>query len=148
MAEHTEEECTDEELTEEERQQFILEMSRVADQLRDRLATHEPDWGPLHDALPLKHCDGFMYMYRVEWEGAVIEVYKHGITRGWLHLDHDGRAYFYRSPGYIEVPVPVAVDRAFDDIEEMGFTRETPYTREYRDEKHRKARELGWTIIT
>lgn len=142
------EEHTEEELTEEERQQFILEMSRVMDQLRDRLDEFEPDWDPLHDALPLKHCDGFMYMYRVEWEGAVIEVYKHGITRRWLHLDHDGRAYFYRSPGYIEVPVSDAVDYVFEDIEEMGITRETPYTREYRDEKYRKARELGWTIIT
>ena len=143
MAEHTEEE-----LTEEERQGIILEMSRVMDQMRDRIATHEPDWDPLHGALPLKHCGGFMYMYRDEWEGAVIEVYKHGITRRSLHFDHDGRAYFYRRKGYLEVPVAVAVDYVFEDIEEMGITRETPYTKEYRDEKHRKAREMGWTIIT
>jgi hypothetical protein len=143
MTEHTEPEYT-----EEERQAFILEMSRVMDMIRDTMLSGEPDWGPLHDALPIEHCDGFMWMYRAEWEDAVIEVYKHGITRHWLHLDHDRRGYFYRYRGYVEVPVSVAVDRAFEDIEEMGFTRETPYTVEYRDEKYRKARELGWTIIT
>ena len=143
MVEHT-----DPEYTEEERQAFILKMSRIVDEMRERCASFEPDWGPLHDALPLKHCNGFMFMYRDEWEGRVIEVYKHGITRVSLHLDHDGRGYLYRSDGYIEVPVPVAVDRVFEDIEEMGFTRRTPYTEEYRRQKHKKAREMGWTVIT
>jgi hypothetical protein len=142
------EEHTEEELTEEERQAFILEMSRILDEMRERCASFEPDWGPLHDALPLKHCNGFMFMYRDEWEGRVIEVYKHGITRVSLHLDHDRRGYLYRSNGYIEVPVSVAVDRVFEDIEEMGFTRKTPYTEEYRRQKHKKAREMGWTVIT
>jgi hypothetical protein len=142
------EDHTEEELTEEERQQFILEMSRVLDEFRERCASFEPDWGPLHDALPLKHCDGFMFMYRDEWDGRVIEVYKHGITRRWLHLDHDGCGYFYSRGGYIEVPVVEAVDYVFEDIEEMGITRKTPYTEEYRRQKHKKAREMGWTVIT
>lgn len=148
MAEHTDPEPTDADYTEEERQQFILEISRALDELRDTVLSGKPDWGPLHEALPLKHCNGFMFMYRVDWEGRVIEVYKHGITRHWLHLDHNGRGYFYRRGGYIEVPVSVAVDRAFEGIEEMGFTRRTPYTEEYRRQKHKKAREMGWTVIT
>jgi hypothetical protein len=143
MAEHTEEE-----LTEEERQAFILEMSRALDEMRELYASHEPDWGPLHDALPLKHCNGFMFMYHDEWEGRVIEVYKHGITRRSLHLDHDGRAYFYRGGGYLEVPVVEAVDYLFEGIEEMGFTRKTPYSEEYRRQKYKKAKEMGWTVIT
>ena len=136
------------EYTEEEHQAFILEVSRRLDEFRDSIASIEPDWGPLHAALPLKHCNGFMFMYRDEWAGAVIEVYKHGITRRSLHLDHDGRAYVYRRDGYLEVPVVDAVDYVFEDIEEMGFTRKTPYTEEYRRQKYKKAREMGWTVIT
>ncbi len=138
---------TEERNTEEERQQLILEIGHLLDGLRTEDAAREADWNPLHDVLPLEHCDGFMWMNRIDWEGRAIEVYKHGITRRSLHLDHDGRAYLYRSGEWAEVPVSVAVDHVFEDIEEMGCTRETPYTEEYRGEKYRRARELGWTVI-
>ncbi|MCL1594132.1 MAG: hypothetical protein M3132_07280, partial [Actinomycetia bacterium] len=72
----------------------------------------------------------------------------HGITRCSLHLDHSGHAYLYRADRYTKIPVSAAIDLVFKDIEEMGYTRETPYTEEYRDEKYRRAREAGWTIIT
>jgi hypothetical protein len=135
-------------LNDEDQQRMILKVSRMLDDYRSWVATQEIDWDPLHDALPMKHCNGFMWMYRVEWEGSVIEVYKHGITRRSLHLDHDGRAYLYRRDGYLEIPVKEAVDRVFEDLEEWGLSRETPYTEEYRREKYRKAREHGWTVIT
>lgn len=134
--------------TDEDQQRLILEASRLLDSYREWSAAEEPDWDPLHQALPIEHCDGFMWMYRVGWEGEVIEVYKHGITRMSLHLDHSGHAYLYRGDYYEEIPVTDAVDGVFEDIEEMGFTRKTPYTEEYRREKHRRARDLGWTIIT
>lgn len=132
---------------EEDCQHLVLEAGRFVDAFREWSATQEPDWDPLHDAMPIEHCDGFMWMYRVAWKGEIIEVYKHGITRMSLHLDHTGHAYLYRGGPYEEIPVKDAVDRVFEDIEEMGFTRETPYTREYRDEKHRRTRELGWDVI-
>jgi hypothetical protein len=75
-------------------------------------------------------------------------VYKLGITHRWLHLDHDGRAYFYRRDVYLEVPVVDAVDYLFEGIEEMGCTRRTPYTEEHRRQNYKKARDMGWTIIT
>ena len=134
--------------SDEDQQRFILETSRFLDSYRDWSSAQEIDWDPLHDALPMEHCDGFMWMYRVTWKTEVIEVYKHGITRMSLHLDHSGRAYLYRGDGYEEIPVKDAVDRVFDDIERMGFSRETPYTEEYRRDKYRRAREMGWTIIT
>jgi hypothetical protein len=134
--------------TDEDQQRFILEMSGLLDSFKEWNNAQEVDWDPLHDALPMEHCDGFMWMYRVEWEGEVIEVYKHGITRGWLHLDHSGHGYLYRGGFYEEIPVKKAVDLVFKDIEKMGFSRETPYTEEYRREKYRRARELGWTVIT
>ncbi len=133
---------------EEDRQHFILEASRAIDAFRERNASQEPDWYPLHDAVPIEHCDGFMWMYRLAWKREVIEVYKHGITRRSLHLDHSGHAYLYRRNRYKEIPVGEAVDRAFEDIEKFGCTRETPYTEEYRREKYRRASEAGWTIIS
>jgi len=132
----------------EDQQRFILEASRFLDSYREWSAAQEIDWDPLHDALPMEHCDGFMWMYRVTWKTEVIEVYKHGITRMSLHLDHSGHAYLYRGDTYKRIPVKEAVDRVFEDIETMGFSRKTPYTEEYRREKHRRAREQGWTIIT
>ncbi len=134
--------------TDEEQQRLILQVSRLLDTYRVWNASQESDWDPLHDALPLEHCDGFMWMYRVAWEGECIEVYKHGITRRSLHLDHSGRAYLYRRKGYKKIPVDTAVDRVFEGIEEFGCTRATPYTEDYKREKYRQARKLGWTIIT
>jgi hypothetical protein len=133
---------------EEDRQRFILDISRKIDAVREEYLSGEPDWDPLHAALCLKHCDGFMWMHRVEWEGATIEVYKHGITRRSLHLDHDGRAYLYRPDEFVETPVGIAVEIVFAGITSMGATRETPYNEAYVLEKHRKAREMGWTIIS
>lgn len=134
--------------TEEDRQAFILEASRAVDEYREWTATQEPDWGPLHDALPIEHCNGFMWMARVPWQGEVVEVYKHGITRGPLCLDHSGHAYVLTKNDELErVPVDDATDFAFRGIEELGLTRSSPYTEEYRREKFRKAREQGWTIV-
>ena len=49
---------------------------------------------------------------------------------------------------YEEIPVAAAVDGVFEDIEKMGFTRVTPYDEAFRLEDYRKAREMGWTIIS
>jgi hypothetical protein len=135
-------------LSEEERQRFILEISRKVDAFREEYLSGEPDWDPLHAALPMKDCNGFMWMHRVVWEGKDIEVYKQGITRRSLHLDHDGRAYLYSDGAYVDVPVGIAVELVFAGIAGMGATRETPYNEAYVREKHRKAREMGWTVIS
>lgn len=56
----------------------------------------EPDWGPLENVLPWHACNGFMWMYEVELEtGTRLQVYKHGTTRGNLHLSAKGEAYSY-----------------------------------------------------
>ena len=133
---------------EEDRQGFILEISRKMDAFREEHLSDEPDWDPLHATLPLEHCDGFMWMHRTELKDETIEHYKHGITRRYLHLDHSGHAYLYRSPEYVETPVGIAVEIVFADLASMGATRETAYNEAYVLEKHRKAREMGWTIIS
>jgi len=135
-------------LSEEERQRLILDISRKVDAFREEYLSGDPDWEPLHAALPMKHCNGFMWMQRVDWEGKDIEVYKHGITRRSLHLDHDGRAYLYREGAYVDVPVGIAVEIVFAGLSMLGATRETAYNEAYVREKRRKAREMGWTVIS
>lgn len=135
-------------VSEEESQRLILDISRKLDAISETVLVGDSDWDPLHDVLPMKHCNGFMWMYRSTWNEETVEVYKHGITRRYLHLDHNGRAYEYHSDRYVEIPVDDAVDHVFENIEEMGATRETRYNEEYVREKHRRARELGWTIIS
>jgi len=126
----------------------ILAISRAVDQWADENLGDDPDWDPLHVVLPLDWCDGFMWMFRVEEDDAVIEMYKHGITRRYLMLDQFNRAYFYTGDGHARIPVAVAVEHVFDGIEEMGWTRETAYNEEFVAEKHRQLREAGWTVIT
>ena len=135
-------------INEEDRQEFILDISRKMDAFREEHLSDEPDWDPLHAALPLKHCNGFMWMHRSERESETIEHYKHGITRRYLHLDHGGHAYLYGDGEYVETPVGIAIEIVFADIASMGATRETAYNEAYVLEKHRKAREMGWTIIS
>lgn len=53
----------------------------------------EPDWGPLENVLPWHACNGFMWMYTVQLEtGTELQVYKHGSSRGNLHLSSKGEA--------------------------------------------------------
>ena len=63
-----------------------------------------PDWRPLLELAP-DHVDDFMWMFEVESEdGARIHAYKHRWTRRYLHLDCEGRAFFYgESARYHEV---------------------------------------------
>ena len=135
-------------MQDEEHHEQVLAISRLVDQVADEFLGDEPDWDPLHVVLPLEWCDGFMWMFRVTEGDAVIEMYKHGITRRCLMLDQHNRAYRYTGKDHIQIPVALAVEWVFDGIEEMGFDRETRYDEEFVAEKHRKLREAGWTVIS
>jgi len=131
-----------------EREALILAVSRALDEARSTMDSGEPDWEPLHAVLPYEHCHGFMWMTRRTWGDRIIEHYKHGITRRYLLLDHEGRAFRYRRGRYVEIPTSRAIERVFEGIDATGATRSTPYDEAYRMEKARKLRELGWTLIT
>jgi hypothetical protein len=131
-----------------EHHEEVLAISRIVDQVADEFFGDNPDWGPLHIALPLDWCDGFMWMYRVTQDDATIELYKHGITRRYLNLDQSNHAYRYTGDGYVQIPVADAIDGVFEEIEGMGWTRETRYDEEFVAEKHRQLREAGWTVIS
>lgn len=126
----------------------VLALSRLVDRWAEENLAGEPDWAPLEEALPIEWYGGFMWMQRVEQDGVTVELYKHGITRRYLNLDHSGRAYRYTRSGYVEMPLDEAIDWVFDGVEEMGWSRETVYDDEFRAEKYRAFREAGWTVIT
>jgi len=52
----------------------------------------------------MEWCEGFMWMYRVEQDEATVELYKHGITRRYLNLDQDHKAYGFNGANYIQIP--------------------------------------------
>jgi hypothetical protein len=57
-----------------------------------------PNWKPLLH-LARVYVAEFMWMFEVELEGGVrIHAYKHVITRRYLHLSEDGRAFVYCWP--------------------------------------------------
>ena len=125
-----------------------LAISRAVDHVAEEFLGDDPDWDPLHNVLPLSWCDGFMWMYRLEQDGAVLEHYKHGITRHYLVIDQANRTYQFNGESYDQIPVALAVDQVFAGLEDMGWTRETRYDEEFVAEKHRQLREAGWTVIT
>ena len=73
----------------------------------------EANWKPLEAKLGAARCAGFMFMGRLNG----INQYKHGISRRYLFLDDEGRAYeaagrnefreipFERSFGRVEEPL-------------------------------------------
>jgi len=48
-----------------------------------------PNWKPLEMRLGAPRCAGFMFMGRLNG----VNQYKHGVSRRYLFLDDDGRAY-------------------------------------------------------
>jgi hypothetical protein len=106
----------------------------------------EPDWQPLERALPLAQCAGFMFMGYSE-DPAGIRLYKHGITRRYLALDDQGRAYRYTVFGYRKTTMEEAVEEVFEGIEKTGATRETPYDDAWRAAKDAKLAEAGYRVI-
>lgn len=59
------------------------------------LPVDAPEWEPLLD-LADRHVDEFMWMFSVELvDGTRLQAYKHRETRGYLHLDGQGRAFVY-----------------------------------------------------
>lgn len=132
-----------------EHHEQVLAISRIVDQVADEFLGDDPDWDPLHNVLPLMWCDGFMWMFRTPPKNdAVIEQYKHGITRNYLNLDQRNRASAYTGSEYVQIPVAEAIDLVFGGLQEMGWDRETRYDEEFVAGRHRRFREAGYTVIS
>jgi len=124
-------------------------VARALDRLRDRSLTGEPDWEPLERVLPAAWCGAFMWMTRAVQRKAVIELYKHGITRRYLNLDHRGRAWRYDSASntYRSQPLTVAIELVYRDIEVLEAERSTVYYTAYVSARIRKFRDRGWEVV-
>lgn len=131
-----------------DRDRGIEKLRRVVDEFTAEHLGGEPEWGPLEAAIPIEWCGGFMWMHRTEQDGEPIEVYKHGITRRSLHLDHKGRAYRYSVDGYLMTTLDSALANAFEGLEEMGWTRATRYDEDFIRAKHEALRKMGYTVIS
>lgn len=79
-----------------------------------------PDWRPLTAALGERLAESFMWMHEVRLDdGTIAHAYKHVITRRYLHITADGRAYAYRGDEhYVEIPLGLAVVRLVPDCEQ------------------------------
>ena len=126
-----------------------LKVARIVDRFRKQRLGGEPDWKPLEGALPAEWCGGFMWITRITQGATVIELYKHGITRRYLNLDHDGGAWRYEREENVYRPEPLdaAVEAVFEDIELCGADRSTVYDTAYLTGRNRKLRDRGWGVV-
>lgn len=131
-----------------QRQGLAEKLRQAMEKVWAEFDTDDPDWAPLEAALPIKECAGFMWMYRDQIDGPPIEAYRHGITRHWLQLGHNGFAYRWsEQDGYQPIPIDMAIDNVFEGLTELGATRETNGA-EYLAERDARAAEAGWMVIS
>ena len=98
------------------------------------------NWKPLEAKLGAHRCAGFMFMGRSNG----MNQYKHGISRRYLFLDDEGRAY--ESTGRVEfreIAFEEALGRVEEPLRELGATLETPYDAAYIRRKAAALREAG-----
>jgi hypothetical protein len=104
----------------------------------------EPNWKPLETQLGPARCAGFMFMGRVNG----INQYKHGISRRYLFLDDEGRAYQAAGRSeFREVAVEEALALVEAPLKELGGTFETPYDSAYVRRKEAALREAGIEML-
>jgi hypothetical protein len=85
-----------------------------------------------------------MYMGRVNG----IHQYKHGLTRRYLFLDDDGRAYEATGRNeFREISFEDALARVAAPLAEMGETLETPYDSAYIKRKDEMLRAAGVEVL-
>jgi len=83
-----------------------------------------PNWRPLLRLLDEELVGWFMWMFEVRTlDRRSLHAYKHSATRGYVHLDRQGRAYAYtRGDRYRPVPVAKALEEVFRDWATLGAT--------------------------
>jgi hypothetical protein len=102
------------------------------------------NWKPLEERLGSARCGGFMFMGRANG----INQDKHGISRLYLFLDDEGRAYEAAGRNeFREIPVEEAIARVEAPLQEMGETLETPYDSAYISRKDAALREAGFDVL-
>src|SRR5215471_5964377 len=103
----------------------------------------EPNWKPLEARLGPARCAGFMFMGRLNG----VNQYKHGISRRYLFLDDEGRAYKRIGREFREVPFEEALTIVEARLKELGETLETPYESAYVGRKEAALRDGGIEML-
>ena len=98
------------------------------------------NWKPLEAKLGALRCAGFMFMGRSNG----INQYKHGISRRYLFLDDEGRAYESAERNeFPEIAFEEALERVERPLKALGVTLETRYDAAYVRRKAAALREAG-----
>jgi hypothetical protein len=100
----------------------------------------EANWKPLEAKLGALRCAGFMFMGRLN----NINHYKHGISRRYLFLDDEGRAYEPAARNqFREIAFEEALGRVEAPLGVLGATLETPYDAAFIRRKAEVLKEAG-----
>ena len=104
----------------------------------------EANWKPLEMKLGAGRCAGFMFMGCLNR----INQYKHGLSRRYLFLDDDGRAYEAAGRNeFREIPFDEALARVEGPLKELGETLETSYDDAYVNRKDAALRAAGIEVL-
>ena len=104
----------------------------------------EANWKPLEARLGAARCAGFMFMGYLNG----IHQYKHGLSRRYLFLDDEGRAYEAAGRNeFREVPFDEALARVEEPLKELGETLETAYDDAYVNRKEAALRAAGIEVL-
>ena len=100
----------------------------------------QANWKPLEERLGPARCTGFMYMGKTNG----INQYKHGLSRRYLNLSDDGRAFLQIDRGrFKEIPFSEALAWVAEPLTAMGETLECAYDEEYRARRSAALRAAG-----
>jgi hypothetical protein len=104
----------------------------------------EANWKPLETKLGARRCAGFMFMGRLNG----INQYKHGLSRRYLYLDDEGRAYETAGRNeFREIPFAEALARVEMPLKELGEKLETAYDDAYVGRKEAALRAAGLEVL-
>lgn len=104
----------------------------------------EANWRPLEEKLDPAQCVGFMFMGLLNG----VNLYKHGLSRRYLNLGDDGRAYRYLDRGrFAEIPFEQGLSWVVEPLAAMGETLETPYDEDYKARRSACLRVAGWAEL-
>src|ERR1700686_1110598 len=104
----------------------------------------EANWKPLEARLGAARCAGFMFMGRLNG----INQYKHGLSRRYLFLDDDLKAYEKGGQNeFRENPFDKAVARVNEQLKELDETLETAYDDAYVGRKEAVLRAAGIEVL-
>jgi hypothetical protein len=105
----------------------------------------EANWKPIEMRLGRSRCVGFMYMGRING----VNLYKHGITRGYLNLDDDGNCYTPSGGGcYSKADFALELLRLEAELKRLHATLETPYDDVFLAGKTEELRQRGISLVT